>query len=107
MDRVYGSIETVWKKTAAKFFQKFVAPKVKKLSSTIIKVAAKVLMWIGQSKLASLITAGANSAVAAILKKPLWIVSNCTSVGGLIATLADYLSDKKLNGIITNEKLPN
>ena len=42
----------------------------------------------------------AKMAIAAILNEPLHVVTACMSIGGLIAAIWDYFSDRKFDGWI-------
>ena len=48
MDGVYGSLKLMGKNTAARLFSKTVAPVLKGLVGTIMKIITKALTWIGK-----------------------------------------------------------
>ena len=93
-------IKMMGKKAAAAYFAKNIAWRVKGISNSIIQVGVKALAWIGKKAFAATFNLGAKAAISAIINEPLRVVTACTSIGGAIAAVWDYLSDKKFNGWI-------
>lgn len=42
----------------------------------------------------------AKAAISTILNEPMRVITACTSIGGMIAAIVDYFSDKKFDGWI-------
>ncbi len=93
-------IKFMAKNAAAVFFSRYIAPCVRGIANQLISCIVKVIIWIGKKALAATFNISAKLAISAILSEPLRIVSACTSVGGLIAALVDYITDKRFDGWI-------
>lgn len=93
-------LKAMGKKAAASYFAKHIAWRVASISSKIIRFGAKALMWIGEKAFAAAFNTLANAAIAAIISEPARVVSACMSIGGMIAAIWDYFSDRKFDGWI-------
>ncbi len=93
-------IKMMGKRSAAAFFAKNIAWRLKSITNSIINVAVKALIWIGKKAYAGLFNVSAKWAISALIREPLLIVTACTSLGGLIASIWDYFSDKRFDGKI-------
>ena len=93
-------LKAMGKKAAAVYFARHIAWGVTGIANSIINVGVKALIWIGKKAFAASFNISAKMAIAAIINEPLRIVTACMSIGGLIATIWDYFSDRKFNGWI-------
>ncbi len=76
-----------------------------KISSKFIKIAVKALIWIGKKAFAALFNLKAKMVISILINEPIRILTACTSVGGLIAAIWDYFSDKRFNGGLNYGKI--
>lgn len=65
-----------------------------------MKIITKALTWIGKKAYAASINFTAKLAISAIISEPLRAITAIMSVGGLIAAIWDYVSDRKFDGRI-------
>ena len=93
-------LKIMGKNAAARLFSKTVAPVLKGLVGTIMKIITKALTWIGKKAYAASINFTAKLAISAIISEPLRAITAIMSVGGLIAAIWDYVSDRKFDGRI-------
>ena len=93
-------LKLMGKKTAARFFAKRIVPKIKNIANKIISIGVKALVWIGKKAFAGIFNLKAKLAISAILNEPMRVVSACTSIGGFIAAIWDYFSDRRFDGWI-------
>ena len=111
MFMIAGALKATWscfmaplkfmgKKAAARFFARKIVPKIKCITNKIVKIGVKALIWIGKKAFAGLFNLKAKMAISAILNEPMRVVSACTSIGGFIAAIWDYFSDKRFDGWI-------
>ena len=91
-------IKFMAKKLAVKFFTKSIVPLLQGITNVIINVIANVMVWLGQNLMAGTINLMVKMGIAAILAEPLRAITMITSLGGLIAGLLDYATDKKFDG---------
>ena len=85
------------KRLAAKYFSKFIAPVLNGLIGILKPFAVKALQWIGKKSLAAAFNMGVKSALAFFISEPLKVITAITSVGGLIAAILDYVTDRNFN----------
>ena len=93
-------LKSMGKKAAAAYFTKHIAWRVSGIANSLISVGVKALIWIGKKTFAAAFNLSAKMAISAILNEPLRVVTACMSLGGLLAAIWDYFSDRKFNGWI-------
>ena len=93
-------LKSMGKKAAAAYFTKHIAWRVSGIANSLISVGVKALIWIGKKTFAAPFNLSAKMAISAILNEPLRVVTACMSLGGLLAAIWDYFSDRKFNGWI-------
>ena len=88
------------KKAAVKHFTRHIAPFITKSATKIAKVLSAALSWAGLKGIAAGINYLVQCGIAGILVEPVRAIAAVTSLGGFIAAIADYGSDKKFDGKI-------
>lgn len=88
------------KRTAASYFTAHIAPYLSRLSGFLAPVIVKALTFIGRATLAATINMSLKAGIMSIVGAPMLAITACTSVGGLLAAIWDYASDKKFDGWI-------
>ena len=88
------------KRAAAVYFARNISWRVIKISNSIIKAGVKALIWIGKKAFAAAFNICSKAAISAILNVPMRVVTACMSIGGFIAAIWDYFSDRRFNGWI-------
>ena len=98
---IMAPLKLMGKHAAAAFFKRYLAKSVVKISSKIVSFGVKLLKAIGKAAHAAVYNISAKAAISAIIGQSMRFVTACMSVGGLIAAIWDYFSDKKFDGRIT------
>lgn len=96
----FAPIKLMAKKAAAAYFTRFIAPVIVQSANTIINIGVSLLKRIGETIMAASFNLSAKMAIAGIINEPLRAITAITSVGGLIAAIVDYYTDKKFDGWI-------
>ena len=100
MDEHDGSNKISKQKSSSIIFERYIASKVASIANSILYYAAKLLMWIGRKAMAAAINSSATYVISTMIRDSMRFASACMSVGGLIAAIIDYVSDKKFDGWI-------
>lgn len=93
-------IKLMGKKAAALYFARNIAWRVKGITNKLVSIGVKALIWIGKKAFAATFNISAKAAISTILNEPMRVVTACTSIGGMIAAIVDYFTDKKFDGWI-------
>lgn len=94
-------IKAMGKKAAALYFVRNIAWRVKGISNQLVSIGVRALIWIGKKAFAATFNFSAKAAISTILNEPMRVITACTSIGGMIAAIVDYFSDKKFDGWIS------
>ena len=93
-------LKFISKKIALNLFKRIVAPAIKGIIGSIIKVAVMALNFIGETVLAASINIAVTQSLGILLSNGARFLSACLSLGGFIAAFLDVRSDNKFDGWI-------
>ena len=93
-------LKSLSKKAALKLFSNTIVPAVEGVVGSIVKVATKVLIWLGKKAVAALINTSVTQTLGVLVSNGPRFLSACLSLGGLIAAWADTRTDGKFDGWI-------
>lgn len=96
----FAPLKYASKKFAAKYFALKIIPKFKNITGLIKKLIYKALCSLGKMALAASMNMFFKGIIAGITSIPLRIVTALTSLGGAIAALLDWFTDRKFDGWI-------
>ena len=93
-------IKFMGKRAAAQYFTRFIAWRIRNITGRIVQAGVNLLIRIGRSAFAAAFNLSAKAAISAIINEPMRFVTACMSVGGAIAAIWDYFSDRRFDGWI-------